>query len=155
MEGTARATGRFLFVMPRSWRSAALRTDKGASRPEGIERHSRLFLGLAAFSWSRSSICESAEGGEEPAKLQLRLDSSNASRRIEQMDKNRIEGNLDKAKGSIKDTVGKAVGNDRLRAEGEADKIKGDIKDAAGKTADAARRGVDKASDAFSNASKH
>ena len=71
------------------------------------------------------------------------------------MDKNRVEGNLDKAKGSLKDTAGKVVGNERLHAEGQADKLKGDIKDAAGKTADAARRGVDKASDAFSNASKH
>ena len=71
------------------------------------------------------------------------------------MDKNRIEGNVDKAKGQVKDTVGKVLGNDRLRAEGEADKLKGDIKDAAGKSADAARRGIDKTSDTISNASKH
>lgn len=71
------------------------------------------------------------------------------------MDKNRIEGNLDKAKGSVKDTAGKVIGNDRLRTEGQADKLKGEVKDAAGKTADAVRHGVDKASDTISNASKH
>ncbi len=71
------------------------------------------------------------------------------------MDKNRIEGNLDKAKGSIKDTTGKVLGNDRLRAEGQADKAKGQLKDAAGKVADAARHGVDKASDAIHNTPKH
>ena len=71
------------------------------------------------------------------------------------MDKNRIEGNLDKAKGSIKETAGKAMGNDRLRAEGAADKAKGAVKDAAGKAADAAREGIDKASDAFHDTSKH
>ena len=71
------------------------------------------------------------------------------------MDKNRVEGNFDKAKGSVKDTTGKVMGNDRLRAEGQAEKLKGEVKDAAGKTADAARRGVDKASDTISNASKH
>jgi uncharacterized protein YjbJ (UPF0337 family) len=71
------------------------------------------------------------------------------------MDKNRIEGNLDKAKGNVKDAAGKVLGNDRLRAEGQADKLKGEVEDAAGKTADAARRGIDKASDTISNASKH
>jgi len=71
------------------------------------------------------------------------------------MDKNRIEGNLDKAKGSIKDTTGKVLGNDRLRAEGQADKVKGEIKDTAGKAADAVRHGIDKTSDTISNASKH
>jgi len=71
------------------------------------------------------------------------------------MDKNRIEGNVDKAKGSVKDTAGKVIGNDRLRAEGEVDKAKGHIKDAAGKAADAARRGIDRTSDTISNASKH
>jgi uncharacterized protein YjbJ (UPF0337 family) len=71
------------------------------------------------------------------------------------MDKNRIEGNVDKAKGSLKETAGRALGNDRLRAEGEVDKLKGEAKDAAGKAADAARRGIDKASDTISNASKH
>ena len=71
------------------------------------------------------------------------------------MDKNRIEGNVDKAKGSMKDAAGKVLGNDRLRAEGEAEKAKGEIKDAAGKTADAARHAIDKTSDTISNASKH
>lgn len=71
------------------------------------------------------------------------------------MDKNRIEGNLDKAKGHMKDSAGKVLGNGRMRAEGQADKAKGEIKDAAGKAADAARHAVDKTSDAISNASKH
>lgn len=71
------------------------------------------------------------------------------------MDKNRIEGQADKAKGAVKDATGKVLGNDRLRAEGQADKAKGEIKDAAGKAADAVRHGVDKTSDTISNASKH
>ena len=71
------------------------------------------------------------------------------------MDKNRIEGAADKAKGSIKDTAGKVLGNDRLRAEGQADKLKGDMKETAGKIADKVREGVDRASDSFHKASKH
>lgn len=71
------------------------------------------------------------------------------------MDKNRIEGAADKAKGNIKEAAGKAVGNDRLRAEGEIDKAEGHVKDAAGKAADKAREGVDRASDAIHHASRH
>ncbi|HEY3639341.1 MAG TPA: CsbD family protein [Rhizomicrobium sp.] len=70
------------------------------------------------------------------------------------MDKNRIEGAADKVKGSIKETAGKVLGNDRLQAEGAADKIKGNVKEVAGKAADATRDGVNKASNALSNASK-
>jgi len=61
------------------------------------------------------------------------------------VDKNRIEGAADKAKGAIKETVGKVVGNDRLRAEGAADKAKGAVKETAGKVADKARDAVHKA----------
>jgi len=71
------------------------------------------------------------------------------------MDKNRIEGKVDKIKGSAKVMAGKVFGNKRLRAEGQADKLKGSIKDAAGKAVDAARRGIDKTSETISNSSKH
>jgi uncharacterized protein YjbJ (UPF0337 family) len=70
------------------------------------------------------------------------------------MDKNKVSGAADKAKGSIKQGVGKMFGNDRLRAEGTADKAKGEMKETAGKVADAARHGVNKASDSFHKASK-
>jgi uncharacterized protein YjbJ (UPF0337 family) len=70
------------------------------------------------------------------------------------MDKNRIEGKLDKVKGAAKDSAGRILGNDRLRAEGQVDKAKGQFKEAAGKAADVAREGVDKASDAFRKASR-
>ncbi|WP_100836795.1 CsbD family protein [Kitasatospora fiedleri] len=40
-------------------------------------------------------------------------------------------GNMaDKAKGAVKETTGKAVGNERLEAEGKADQAKGDLKQA-------------------------
>ncbi len=70
------------------------------------------------------------------------------------MDKNRVSGAVDKAKGAVKATVGKTVGNDRLRAEGLADKAKGEVKQAAGKAADATRDAVNRTSDNFRKASK-
>ncbi|MCM2424926.1 CsbD family protein [Streptomyces sp. RKAG337] len=42
----------------------------------------------------------------------------------------KAENTADKAKGKIKEVVGKAVGNERLEAEGKADQAKGDVKQA-------------------------
>lgn len=71
------------------------------------------------------------------------------------MDRNRIEGAADKAKGSIKDATGKVLGNERLRAEGQADKIKGEVKETAGKVADKVREDIDRASKSLREHAKH
>ncbi|WP_327071376.1 CsbD family protein [Kitasatospora sp. NBC_01250] len=42
----------------------------------------------------------------------------------------KIENVGDKLKGKVKETAGKAVGNERLEAEGKADQVKGDVKQA-------------------------
>jgi uncharacterized protein YjbJ (UPF0337 family) len=42
-------------------------------------------------------------------------------------------------KGKVKETTGKAVGNERLEAEGAADQTKGDVKQAGEKVKDAAK----------------
>jgi uncharacterized protein YjbJ (UPF0337 family) len=55
------------------------------------------------------------------------------------MDKQHLKGATDKAKGAIKDAIGKSTGNERMQAEGKADKAKGDIRHAAGNVKDAAR----------------
>jgi uncharacterized protein YjbJ (UPF0337 family) len=56
------------------------------------------------------------------------------------MNKEHVKGAADKAKGAVKETVGKAVGNDRLRAEGEIDKAKGDLHNVAGDVKDAVKK---------------
>ena len=48
------------------------------------------------------------------------------------MDKKNLEGELDKAKGRLKETVGVATGDRKLEAEGKLEELKGKIKDAAG-----------------------
>ncbi|EJW10088.1 hypothetical protein A33M_0510 [Rhodovulum sp. PH10] len=55
------------------------------------------------------------------------------------MDKDRVEGAADKAKGSVKDTAGKVTGDDKLQAEGKADKAEGKAKSAVGGIKDAIR----------------
>jgi len=41
------------------------------------------------------------------------------------MDKNRIEGGAQEVKGTVKEAVGKLVGNERLTSEGKADQVAG------------------------------
>lgn len=53
------------------------------------------------------------------------------------VDKNRVEGTGDKAKGSIKEVAGKVTGDSKLKAEGKADKAGGAVKNAVGGVADA------------------
>ncbi|MFS2014145.1 CsbD family protein [Azospirillum sp. CT11-132] len=53
------------------------------------------------------------------------------------MDKNRTEGAMDKAKGSIKKGVGEVTGDEKMKAEGAADKTKGKAESAVGGVKDA------------------
>ncbi len=60
------------------------------------------------------------------------------------MDKDRIEGMADQAKGAIKKGVGKVTGDAKLQAEGEADKLKGKAQSAVGGAKDGVRDAVNK-----------
>lgn len=55
------------------------------------------------------------------------------------VDKNRVSGAADKAKGAVKEAAGKVTGDAKLKAEGKADKAKGAVKSAVGGVADAAK----------------
>ena len=55
------------------------------------------------------------------------------------MDKDRIKGSADQAKGAIKDATGKLIGDDKLRAEGNADKLKGKLESTLGGAKDTVR----------------
>jgi uncharacterized protein YjbJ (UPF0337 family) len=55
------------------------------------------------------------------------------------VDSNRVKGSMDKAKGAIKEGVGKVTGNKKLQAKGAADKAKGAVETGVGKAKDTAR----------------
>lgn len=55
------------------------------------------------------------------------------------MDKDRIEGSANQAKGAMKDAAGKMTGDAKLQAEGKADKAKGKMQNAVGGMKDAVR----------------
>lgn len=48
------------------------------------------------------------------------------------MNKDRIEGTAKQAKGAVKETVGKVLGDTKLTAEGKSDKVEGKIQNAVG-----------------------
>lgn len=55
------------------------------------------------------------------------------------MDKDRIKGSFDQAKGAVKDTIGKATGDSKLQTEGKTDKVKGKVESAIGGSKDTLR----------------
>jgi uncharacterized protein YjbJ (UPF0337 family) len=74
----------------------------------------------------------------------LRFPSVNEEKNGEwNMDKEHVKGAADKAKGAVKDTVGKMTGDTKMQAEGKMDKAKGTARNIAGDVKDAARDATD------------
>ncbi len=55
------------------------------------------------------------------------------------MDKDRIKGSAEQAKGTAKAVAGKVLGDSKLEAEGNADKAEGKIRNAVGGLKDSLR----------------
>jgi uncharacterized protein YjbJ (UPF0337 family) len=55
------------------------------------------------------------------------------------MDKDRIKGSAEQAKGKVKEWTGKATGDAKIENEGKADQVKGKIQNAVGGLKDAVR----------------
>ena len=55
------------------------------------------------------------------------------------MDKDRIKGSAEQAKGKVKEVVGKVTGNSKTEAEGKADQVKGKIRNTVGGVKDSLR----------------
>ena len=53
------------------------------------------------------------------------------------MDKDRIVGAAKEIAGSVKETIGKAVGDAKLQSDGKADKVEGKVQNAIGGLKDA------------------
>lgn len=55
------------------------------------------------------------------------------------MDKDRVEGSAQQAKGKVKEVAGKALGDKKTETEGKVDQVKGKAQNAAGGLKDALR----------------
>jgi uncharacterized protein YjbJ (UPF0337 family) len=60
------------------------------------------------------------------------------------MDRQRIEGGLEKTAGNIKEKAGKAIGDRHLETKGKAEKAEGHVQSGFGKAMDAVREVVNK-----------
>src|SRR4030081_896211 len=61
------------------------------------------------------------------------------ARRKTDMDKDRIKGSAEQAKGAVKEAVGKVTGDSKLEAEGKGDKAAGKVQNAIGGLKDTLR----------------
>lgn len=59
------------------------------------------------------------------------------------MNKDRIEGSYDQAKGKVKEVAGKVTGDTKLETEGKADQVKGKIQNTVGGIKDSVKEAVD------------
>jgi len=59
------------------------------------------------------------------------------------MNKDRIEGSLEQAKGKMKEVAGKATGDAKLQGEGKADQVSGKIKNTVGGMKDAVKEAIE------------
>jgi len=48
------------------------------------------------------------------------------------VDKDRVEGSLEQAKGKVKEVAGKVTGDSKTETEGKADQVKGKVKNTIG-----------------------
>jgi uncharacterized protein YjbJ (UPF0337 family) len=55
------------------------------------------------------------------------------------MDKDRIEGSTEQAKGKIKEVAGKVTGDSKTEAEGKTDQVKGKVQNTVGGIKDSIR----------------
>jgi uncharacterized protein YjbJ (UPF0337 family) len=55
------------------------------------------------------------------------------------VDKDRIKGSAEQAKGKVKEVAGKLTGDRKLQSEGKGDKVKGKVRNAIGGVKDALR----------------
>ena len=61
------------------------------------------------------------------------------------MDKDQIRGAVDQAKGTVKEAVGKTIGDKKIETEGVVDKLTGKVESAVGDAKETLRDAVNKA----------
>ncbi|MGH9806123.1 MAG: CsbD family protein [Terriglobia bacterium] len=59
------------------------------------------------------------------------------------MNKDRIQGSAEQAKGKVKEVAGKATGDSKLETEGKADQVAGKVQNSVGGLKDAVKEAVD------------
>ena len=88
---------------------------------------------------ARRRPCRSQCEGRRNSRVLPTLSPTVTRTRGNEIDKDRIEGSAQQAKGKVKEVAGKVLGDSKLEAEGKADKAAGKIQNAVGGLKDAIR----------------
>jgi len=72
-------------------------------------------------------------------------DTSTVKRKDIEMNKDQVKGRVEEAKGSVKETTGKVVGNPNLQNQGTADKAAGKVQAGYGDAKEKVKDAIDKA----------
>jgi uncharacterized protein YjbJ (UPF0337 family) len=105
-----------------------------------VLRRRREDLGVLATHYARSRDAASAHFASFTLTCRNPLAGVGLSSAKEIiMDKDRIEGSAEQAKGKIKEVAGKALGDEKLKTEGKADQVKGKVQNAIGGLKDTLR----------------
>lgn len=67
------------------------------------------------------------------------------------INKDEIKGKFEQAKGTVKDKLGEATGNERLEAEGEAQNASGEVQETWGKAKRKVANAIDDVADAVNS----
>jgi uncharacterized protein YjbJ (UPF0337 family) len=73
----------------------------------------------------------------------LSFDTHNNEREEDAMNKDRIQGSAEQAKGKMKEVAGKATGDTKLEGEGKAQKTAGKVQNTVGGMKDALKESVE------------
>lgn len=105
-----------------------------ASSPLRLPNEARLHIREASSRFSRNR-----RGGPGTFHDSWGLLAISLSGRDKEMDKDRVKGSAQQAKGAVKEVAGKVTGDAKLKNEGKADKTAGKIRNAIGGLKDALR----------------
>jgi uncharacterized protein YjbJ (UPF0337 family) len=75
----------------------------------------------------------------KPTKQNQRTETKPKNIEDNAMDKDRIKGSAQQAKGAVKEAAGKVLGDKKLETEGKTDKVAGKVQNAIGGLKDAVR----------------
>jgi uncharacterized protein YjbJ (UPF0337 family) len=111
---------------------------------------------ISKASWVQVHCDMSKDTGRRPARIRaactmptihgtptpprkLRIHQQPVLRRRKMIDKDRIKGSAEQAKGKVKEWTGKVLGDKKTEAEGKTDQVKGKVQNAVGGLKDAMR----------------
>ena len=111
--------------------------DKKTAIAEAVLRHRRTERMQA---WLKRHVWFAAWSAHwDWVRGYCRLSATKNDTRIRIMDKDRIKGSAEQAKGKVKEVAGKLTGDAKLESEGKADKAEGKIRNAVGGLKDTLR----------------